>query len=280
MIAAEARFDRIDRCLRSLDAAGAAEIDKIVVHAGGRRLSHKLREFHPGVELIDGATMSKPARRAAAMRAARAGRVAMIHENYVLDAAWVEAAGRAAAGVVCGEVAAPAAAGLLAQACFLWEYSHLTPPLKFGELDQADARMIAAGNVVYDLAQVGPEDLENASSELEYHEQLYRRGLTFCRDPALRAVYPPPAVAEFVKERYGWSVDWVRRHRGGMSPPQRWLAAIGRVGLAPLLLARFFRRMASRPRLWGLAAAASPLFVVLAVTQSLAEIRTYLEDDR
>jgi hypothetical protein len=272
VIAVGSRTEPVGRCIQSLEAAGARECCEVIVVAP---LPLKLPFW---VCSLRSSERFYPALRAAGLSAAGAPRVAILSEDYTVDRAWLERAlGAVDVDVTAGPTAPPPNASLASRAAWLWEYAHVAPDLPAGILGGDDATQVPAGNVVYLKERVQPEILSSSDDELEYHRRLHVSGVTFRRDPKMIAVYHPPPLVQFLRDRAAWSASWARHRARRMSRGERRLAVAGRVFLPPLLLARFAVRVARQPGRWLTCVAALPLFVAFACAQAYGEARAYLE---
>ncbi|MCB1018704.1 MAG: hypothetical protein KDC27_02195, partial [Acidobacteria bacterium] len=190
VIAAASGQSPAQRCIDALGAAGArGRADVIVVTPIPLAMPDWVR-----LEVLTGESRFA-ALRARGLEIAATTRVAILSEDYTVDAAWLERAlAHSEADVVAGVTLPPANATLAARAAWLWEYAHLAPPLAAGALDQTGATLIPGGNVVYRRDRVSGDELRQAGNELAFHRGLYRRGLSFERDLALTAIYHPPTL--------------------------------------------------------------------------------------
>jgi hypothetical protein len=273
VIAAGSGPDPVQRCVLSLEGAEARERCEVIVAA---RSPIELPEWVR--ILIVSPEHSYPALRAAGLAAAQAPLVAVLSEDYTVDADWLTRALAAGeADVVSGLTRPPSHASLAARAAWLWEYVHLAPPLPAGLLNGEEAALAPAGNVVYRRSRVAPEFLRLGDSELEYHRALYAMGMTFTRDPWMVAIYNPPGFSQFVRDRARWSYIWAKSRAQSLPPNRRKIAAVSRALLPPLLLARFAAGIARKPHHWLSCLAACPMFVIFACAQAYGEARAYLE---
>jgi len=201
-------------------------------------------------------------RRAIGVEAARSDLVASLSEDYRIDRAWIEAALSASADVTCGPVVVDDQAGYWERAAWMWEYAHLAGVEQTGSIPGAEKEWIPAGNVVYRRAALPPEAFAAATSEMEAHRNLSAVGLTFARDPRLRARYQPPSPGRFLADRRRWS------RLGALDRP----SVLRALALPPVLLWRQARHWLGRSG-WRLRfLAALPTFVVFALAQSLGEL--------
>lgn len=209
----------------------------------------------------------KAQRRVEGLRRAQADRVAVLNENYGVDADWLQAATAAQEDdVVVGTVAPPADGSFLGLCEYLWEYSHLPDSVE----SRRDATLAPAGNVIYRKAAVDPDVLEASSSELEYHGRMFDAGLRFRYSPELKASFSASPLEVFLKDRARWSREWARAH------PQGLFGGLARLTLPLFLPARFGRNIARKPRYWAAALAGLPLFVLFALVQTFAELSVFL----
>ena len=273
VIAAGSGRARVKRCLKSLEDAGAKERCEVIV------VSPRLVGGPEWVQFLAAPPKTPYASlRAAGLSAASAPLAAVLSEDYTVDAAWLEQALRAGgADVTAGLTLPPKGGGLAARAAWLWEYAHLASPIGEGPLKRGEAAMVPAGNVIYRRDRVDPEALQDARSEMDYHRRMFDSGLSFSRDPGLVAEYGPPRLGRFVRHRARWSTAWARVRAHEMPRARRWIVGASRLLLPPVLLARFARRIASKPRYWLTCLAAAPLFVIFAFAQAYGEARAYLE---
>lgn len=271
IIAAGSGRRRVQRCIRSLEAAGARESCEVIAVSSNLIGEPEWVRF---LAAPKGASYCFA--RAAGLEAATTPLAAVLSEDYEVDAAWLQQAlGSAGSDVTSGLVSPPS--GLAAKAAWLWEYAHLAPPLPAGMLDRYGAAMIAAGNVVYRRERVDPQWLRESGSEMHYHRRMFDSGLSFARNPAMAAKYRPPRLGRFLRHRARWSSRWARDRAAGKSRLGRWTAAASRILLPPLVLARFAGRIARKPRYWLVCLAVMPLFVAFACAQAYGEARAYLE---
>jgi|GEM_PF-2287088 len=206
--------------------------------------------------------------------------VAILSQDYTVAADWAAVAARPTeardADVVCGEVDPPEK-GWAARAAYLWEYAHLAPPCRPGPLPADEARRVPAGAVVYRGAARDPAYLRASDSELDYHGRMAADGLRFFRDPRLRVVYhPPPTLAQFRADRRRWSREGAHARFSDAPLAARLAAAVTRLALPPLLLARFTLAVARKPAYWATAVLSTPLACLFAVDQMLGEWRGLL----
>ncbi len=215
------------------------------------------------VRMIPAPPLSSPQqRRAIGLVAGRAELLASVSEDYQVDRQWIEAALRVSADVTCGPVVVADAAGYWERAAWMWEYAHLADAEQSGPIRGAEKEWIPAGNVVYRRAALPPEAFAAANSEMEAHRNLSAAGLTFARDPRLRARYQPPSPARFLADRRRWS------RLGALDRP----SVMRALALPPVLLLRQARHWLGR-RGWRLRfLLALPTFVVFALAQSLGEL--------
>ena len=273
VIAAGGGAEPVRRCLRSLEEAGARERCEVIV-AGAA--AEGLEPWVRGLPFP--AETSYAALRAAGLAAAGSPRVAMLSEDYTVDGRWLaRALAESNADVAAGVTLPPPGASVAAKAAWLWEYAHLVPPLSPGPLGRGEAILAPGGNAVYRRERVDPEILRAAGHELEYHRQLYDGGLRFERDSAMAAVYHPPSLGEFLRDRARWSANWAQPKAKGLGGAARWIAAASRAALPPLLLGRFALRVAGKPQSWASAAAGLPLFAAFACAQAYGEASAYLD---
>jgi hypothetical protein len=274
VIAAGSEPKPLFRCLQSLEACGVREECAVIV------VSPEPLETPSWVRKLEVPDDSYAVLRAAGLAAAEAPLVAVLSEDYTVDAAWLARALTAGdADVLAGVTEPPGGGSLAERAAWLWEYAHATSALRAGPLEEAEAAQVPAGNVVYRRERLDVEVLRSSANELEYHRRLHRLGVTFRRDPGLVAVYHPPAFRQFLHDRSRWSAAWARNRARALPPVGRWAAAATRVLLPPLLLARFGLRIARLPRRWLTCVAALPLFAAFACAQAYGEARAYLEHD-
>jgi hypothetical protein len=264
--------------LRSLrDLTKETVIELILAHAADVSIEASVRPIWPEARFVSVAGKpSTPELRAAGLSAARCKRRAMLSEDYTLDPSWLDAAITNRTGVTAGVVEPPPGASWTTRAIYLWEYSHAAPPQREGALGEAEARLAPAGCVVYGAGAADPAELAGSASELDYHAAMFRRGVAFQRDAALRAVYHPPPLGTFVRDRRRWSREWARARSRGKSGGARAAAALSRLLLPALLLLRLARNVAARPRWAATAVTALPLYVVFACAQALGETAGFL----
>ncbi len=267
----------VGRCLASLRPA--ADLDVHVVFPQDAlgpesRAAPLDASFPVQVQQVPG----RPTRaqlRAAGLRAAQANAVAVLNEDYQVAPGWLEAV-RASAGpgseVVCGQVDPPSGAGLAARAAYLWEYSHLLPPLRSGVLPPEEARWVPAGCVIYRGRARNADWLARAPSELDYHQAMAEAGVEFRREPSIRVSYHPPPWRAFLADRRRWSHDGALSRFGARPALSRFLTAVSRLALGPLLLARLAVRIAPKPRLWLPCLLATPLFAAFAAAETVGEV--------
>jgi hypothetical protein len=274
VIAAGGDAGLVRRCLRSLEQAGArGRCEVIVAGAGDAKLPTWVRRLEAPVGT------PYPVLRAAGLAAAEGLRVAMLSEDYTVDERWLSCAlaEHLEADVVAGVTRPPPDARPAARAAWLWEYAHLAPPMQSGPLPAGEAALTPGGNAVYRRDRVDPELLRAAHHEIDYHRRLFAKGLRFERDPGLAAVYNPPPIGDFLRDRARWSTSWARPRARELSAGLRWTAAASRIALPPVLLGRFALRVGGKPGSWPAALAGLPLFASFACAQAYGEARAYLD---
>lgn len=234
----------------------------------------------PKVPAIAADSQSFSALRAEGVRRAASPVVAVLSQDYTVKADWAVVVSQPVdAEVVCGEVHPPEA-GWTSRAAYLWEYAHLAPPCRPGPLSAEESRLVPAGAVVYRGRAIDERRLLDHPSELDYHARMAADGLRFYREPRLRVVYhPPPSLSAFRADRRRWSGDDAGRRYGHKSLAKRLLLAASRVALPPILLARFFSALRSKPRYWCSAAVSAPLLILFALDQTAGEVGALLTSD-
>ncbi len=205
-------------------------------------------------------------RRAAGFSAANTELLASLSEDYQVDRGWIEAALAVSADVTCGPVVVGDDAGYWERAAWMWEYAHLVGADPAGPIEKGARAWIPAGNAVYRRAALPPRALADASSEMEAHRNLSAAGLSFARDPNLRALYRPPSPGRFLADRRRWS------RLGALERP----SVLRALALPPVLLLRQARHWIGRGG-WRLRfLLALPTFVVFACAQSLGELEAVI----
>lgn len=234
----------------------------------------------PRVPAIAADSQSFSALRAEGVRQAASPIVAVLSQDYTVGPDWAAVVSEPVeADVVCGEVHPPDA-GWTSRAAYLWEYAHLAPPCRPGPLSVEESRLVPAGAVVYRGRAIDEQRLLDHPSELDYHARMAADGLRFYREPRLRVIYhPPPSLSAFRADRRRWSGEDARRRYGHSSLAKRLLLAASRVALPPLLLARFFSALRSKPRYWWSAAVSAPLLILFALDQTAGEAGALVTGD-
>jgi len=229
--------------------------------------AHARASSGPSVRWIDAPLGASPqSKRLEGFRAAGSERIASLSEDYQVTAAWLEAACTASFDVTSGPVEVAADAGYFDRAAWMWEYAHLPGPEQAGPIEGAERAWVPAGNVVYRREALPLADIAGAASEMEAHQALAAAGLSFGRDPSLRAQYSPPSLGRFLADRRRWSRESARKRP----------SLLRALALPPVLLLRQLRHWAGRSG-WRLRFVLSiPTFVVFACVQALGELEAAL----
>ena len=277
VIAAESDPAVVQRNLASLPREPAVDIH-VARAAEARDIPAQERLT---VHAVRGET-TRTALRAAGFAAAQGEAIAVLNEDYTVPPDWlaaVRSSARHSADVVCGEVRSPPGSSLASRAAYLWEYSHLLPPSRTGELPPAEARWIPAGCAVYRGRARDARWLQDAAGELAYHAAMADTGVKFHRDTSLFVYYNPPPLGRFLNDRRRWSREWAQSEIRKNPPRSGVGAALSRLALFPVLLGRLAVRVARRPKLWITWVLATPLFLAFAWVQTAGEFSAYIERD-
>jgi hypothetical protein len=265
---------QVTACVESLAACAALEPAEIILV---KTVECSLLEARfPRLRTVTGnAEWSMPRLRAAGLLAVSRAWVAVLSEDYRLNDAWAQAvfSAREQPDVLVGEVLPPAA-GYFADAAYLWEYLHVAPPAAAGRLTRKQACWVPAGAVVYRMSALDIALIDEARSEMEYHQAMFDAGRSFYRDSEVRVRYAPPG-RRLLSDRRHRSYEWARLKSASMSPPLLWLAGSLRIALPIVLLGRFAARAAMRPRYWLRAFAALPAALLFAAAETLGEAEGY-----
>lgn len=255
---ARAGPEALVRLLNDLRVEGLGH-ETIVVNCSGDGVTGAIAERFPGLKMVVASpNLTGAQARYAGIRHTTADVVAVVHERYKIQPGWfgaIEAAHQQEIDVAGGGIGpAPGFSGL-EWAMYLTEYSQVAPPLPEGLLDLQSAMLLPGGNVSYKRRVFELAPMDQALSELDFHEALHRAGARFSRSRGMDVQFAAPlSLDEYREERSKFSRAYSARRFAGASAPARVLAAASRLALPPLLLTRYARQSLAkdnlRTRLW------------------------------
>lgn len=243
---ARAGYELAARVLSDLRDQGPGR-EAIVVNCCGPSVTQALAASFPTVNIVEvSAGLTGAQARYAGIKNSTAEVVAVVHERYRIPPGWcaaIESAQRQDVDVAGGGIAPGPGFGNMEWAMYLTEYSQVAPPLPEGPLDLQASKMLPGGNVSYKRRVFEMAPMDQALSELDFHEALHRAGARFSRCSGMDVQFASPLTfGEYLEERRRFSRAYGARRFRTASVPARALAAASRLALPPLLLTRYARQ--------------------------------------
>ncbi len=273
---ARAGYEIASRLLSDLQDQGP-DREVLVVNCCGPGVTQALVESFPAVKIVEVSDRLTGAQaRYAGVRNSTAEVVAVVHERYRIPPGWfaaIETAHQQDIDAVGGGIAPGPGFGNMEWAMYLTEYSQVAPPLPAGPLDLMASKLLPGGNVSYKRLVFEVAPMDQALSELDFHEALHRAGARFSRCSGMDVQFASPlTLAEYLEERRRFSRAYGARLFQNASVLARYLAAASRLALPPLLLTRYARQSLAktdlRAHFWG----ALPWMTYFAWIQTREEI--------
>jgi hypothetical protein len=272
------------RCLPVLNALASVyrlkesgRLEVTVVNCCGVVARQQINQAHPRLKVIDASDVLTLAQsRHLGVEHSTGDVIAILHERYTITDAWLaslESAHAEDVEVVAGPVAPPPSLTNAEWAMYLTEYAHAAPPVADRQVGLKEAMLLPGGNVSYKRRVFQMAAMSDAMWEVDYHAALYRAGARFLRLQAMCAELGSfYTMEEYLAERRWISREFaaLRFHNRGVATVA--IAALSRLGLAPVLASRTVRQLLKKPGLWRPLCLASPWIMRFGLVQTLAEL--------
>jgi len=267
----------LSECLEALraDMRGGVSLEVLVVDRCGESVRRAVREAFPEVTVVavePDATI--PGMRAIGFRSARAPAVAVIEDHVLVVPGWSRQMLDALdeADVVGGGVRNLATDRFVDRVAYLCEYSHLLPPLASGP-----AEWLTGNNVAYrrDVLERFLTVIDAGRWEDALHRAMRSQGLSLvCRPEIVVGHKLHCRVRDYLAQRYFYSRAYAGSNRGD-NLAAALSAAIVRIALPPLLLARIAGRVRRAASGWSDFVLGLPLLTLFVLAWSAGEMVGY-----
>jgi len=238
----------IKRVLEALERQEGVDgpIEIVVAMAPGLVNEQTVHSGAPAARLVRGPAGAHPAElRALGVRLATAPIVACTEDHCIPARDWcarILAAHKATPLVVGGAIHKLQPDRPIAWAAYLLDYARFMPPLRAGP-----APYLSDCNVSYKREALEPivADWRDAFHETRVHDAIRARAGdgAIVLDPTIVVMQSRrPALGAFLAERFAHGRLYAQLRAAGYDSRQRWMYALGTLGLAPILTGRVVRR--------------------------------------
>jgi hypothetical protein len=248
VVVARSGQQALDQCLASLLFVEVIVVDQCGVQAADVQVIR----VDPKLSLL--------AARAAGFAVASGEIIASVGDRYFLRADWAGEVGRMETDLVGGPVEPFPGLSISGWAMFLSEYRS----------EPAGVDRLPGGNVAYRRSILSGEEMAKTQWEMDYHEQLLRKGAKVAFNPNMVAYFAyPPSALKYAAERFALSRMIGRQRARGVATGMRVRMAISRFALPPVLLYRIASQGRQYPFPYLLAL---PWMAIFSLVQAIGEM--------